>query len=42
VGGPHFANPMPQRETVKEIPQQPPPQQPPKNKPRGDFGAGVF
>ena len=36
-GGPHFTNPMPKSETVKETPA---PQ--PKNKPRGNFGAGVF
>lgn len=43
AGGPHFTNPMPQRETVSETPQQETSQQaPPKNKPRGDFGAGVF
>ena len=40
LGGPHFTNPMPERETVHEAPQ--PTQQPSKNKPRGEFGAGVF
>jgi stage V sporulation protein G len=36
-GGPHFTNPMPKSETVKESAAPPP-----KNKPKGDFGAGVF
>ncbi len=46
AGGPHFTNPMPQRETVREtgkdIPRQESSPPAPKNKPRGDFGAGVF
>jgi stage V sporulation protein G len=42
VGGPHFANPMPEREKATDIPREQPPPQQPKNKPRGDFGAGIF
>jgi stage V sporulation protein G len=36
-GGPHFTNPMPKSETVKESPSGSA-----KGKPRGDFGAGIF
>jgi stage V sporulation protein G len=36
-GGPHFTNPMPKSETVKESPGGSA-----KGKPRGDFGAGIF
>ncbi len=36
-GGPHFTNPMPKSEAVKESPGVSA-----KGKPRGDFGAGVF
>ena len=38
TGGPHFTSPPPQRETVKETPDQPAKKEPP----RGDFGAGIF
>ena len=36
-GGPHFTNPMPKTETVRESPATQP-----KKKPGSDFGAGVF